>query len=926
MKSKHIPIPENEISRLASLESFSILDSLKEEEYDAITRLASMICNVPIALITLIDSNRQWFKSTVGIDASETPREFSFCQYAILDNKILEVSNATLDPIFANNPLVIGEPNIRFYAGAPIDDGDGHSLGTLCVIDTKPNSLSKDQKESLRLLAKQVVSLLNLRKKNNQLINYKNEIDKLFNLSIDLVCIANVDGTLKRVNPMFEKVLGYTKEELEGKKFVELAHPDDLEQILKEVKGLSQGKLTTSFKVRSLTKSGQFIITNWNAAPDVVTGNLYAIGRDITDLIAIENKLKHQTNLLIESQSLAKIGSWELELNSNIVSFSNEFLNIIEFPKNKVCSFSDFMSCLDLNQIRNFNEKINEVKLGLKEIQFSHNLIGFGKSRKVVKEYLKCIFDEFDKPYKIVGTIQDVSEQKRIENELIKAKNLAIQSVQIKEQFLANMSHEIRTPMNGIIGFTKLLEDSGLDKEQLKYVESIQMAGENLMVIINDILDLSKIEANKMTFESIEFSLSKCVDSVLELFRYKANEKGIELISEISLKINDLLIGDPTRLSQILINLIGNSLKFIEEGFVELSVDYITEDEDEYILQFIVKDTGIGISQDKINSIFESFTQASNEMTRKYGGTGLGLTISKKMVELQGGSISCSSKLGEGSEFVVEMPFRKGEIRIQKEEIKRIQASISPNFLKGKKILLVEDNQLNQLLALKVFRKWNFELDIAENGKIAIEKVKNSNFDLILMDIQMPEMDGNEATKYIRENLGEKSNIPIIALTAHATSGEEQKCIDLGMDDYLSKPFDANDLLKKIYNLIKEDTTNYSIKPIVDLTYLKDLSEGDDDFVKEMITLYCENTKDSISIITKAFENEDTNLIKTEIHKMKSAFGLLGVIKGKSLIQKIEKSIESKIDLSSWKDEINLIIELCEISLKELEVELLKQE
>ena len=279
---KKIPLPTNESERLTALESYSIMDTLPEKEYDAITQLASYICGTPIALVSLLDKERQWFKSSVGLGASETPREISFCQYAIMGEEVYEVTNALENKLFAANPLVTGNPDIRFYAGAPLKDSDGFNLGSLCVIDTVQRTLNTEQKNALKLLANQVVLLLQLRKKNADLNNTQKEFQNFIDLSKDLVCIANVDGLFYKVNPAFTSVLGYSKEELEGIPFVNFVHPDDLASTYREVEKLSNGELTISFENRYLCKNGEYVVLSWNTSPDPVTGNLYCIARDMT--------------------------------------------------------------------------------------------------------------------------------------------------------------------------------------------------------------------------------------------------------------------------------------------------------------------------------------------------------------------------------------------------------------------------------------------------------------------------------------------------------------------------------------------------------------------------------------------------------------------------------------------------------------------
>lgn len=644
---------------------------------------------------------------------------------------------------------------------------------------------------------------------------------------------------------------------------------------------------------------------------------------------AAELELKINSNRLLEAHKLAKIGSWEINMSNNEIYFSDEFFAIFEVERQKITSIDYFKSFTDVKDLALFKNNLKSVMATNAETQFHHSITSKKGNVKYINQYIKCLNDEKNKPYKILGTIQDISEQKRTELELIRAKELAEKAVVIKEQFLANMSHEIRTPMNGIIGFARILESTNLDDNQKQSVEAIKKAGQNLMYIINDILDFSKIEADKMTLEEVDFSLSRTVNSVIELLFQNASEKKIKLLCDIDPKINDNLIGDPTKLIQILLNLVGNALKFTEKGFVELIVTEIEETETETLLKFIIVDTGIGIPTDKIDSVFESFNQASNETTRRYGGTGLGLTITKKLVELQGGKIKVESTVSEGSEFSFSLKYKK----VQKGMLidTHVNSStIDSDFLKDIKILLVEDNELNQLLAVKVFEKWNKKIDIVDNGKLAIEKITNNTYDIILMDIQMPEMDGLELTSYIRENMGEKSVIPIIALTAHATVDEEQKCLDSGMNDYLSKPYDFNVLLNKIYqNLNKNKVNNMPVfetqkeqvtsEKLIDFRYLKDFSDGDENFIKNMISLFLDKTPETMEIIMESNTNDDVKILKDEIHKLKSSLSILGMVKASDCVDIIEKEIEINPLGQKRKDEVNNLNVMCQLAIKELE-------
>ncbi|MBI2281153.1 MAG: response regulator [Bacteroidetes bacterium] len=412
----------------------------------------------------------------------------------------------------------------------------------------------------------------------------------------------------------------------------------------------------------------------------------------------------------------------------------------------------------------------------------------------------------------VVVVARDITEQNLFEHELIEAKSKAEQATkiaeksnQLKESFLANMSHEIRTPMNAIIGFSDILYKRKLGVQEKEFVTIIKSAGENLLKIINDILDISKIDAGMMTFEEDDFSIKETFKTLNVMLLGKAQEKNLDLIFSCDDNVPDTFKGDQTRLTQIIINLVGNAIKFTNEGSVQVYGKVGKIDKEIAFIEFSITDTGIGISKNKLATIFERFQQAESHTTRKYGGTGLGLSIAKQLIELQGGKLLVKSELNMGSAFTFSIPYQMST-QVQK-PLQQIEKKYNLKELGQLNILLVEDNQLNVMLIKSLFSENDLKLQTAENGKVCLELLKENKgsiefsnyFDIILMDMEMPEMNGYETVNIIRNKL--KNNIPIIAMTANAMAGEREKCLDLGMNDYISKPIDSTQLFEKINDL-----------------------------------------------------------------------------------------------------------------------------
>jgi PAS domain S-box-containing protein len=511
--------------------------------------------------------------------------------------------------------------------------------------------------------------------------------------------------------------------------------------------------------------------------------------------------------------------------------------------------------------------------------------------------------DEHGNVLGAVVVARDITDLKRNEKELIEAKifaemateiavdakavaenaaELSREAVKAKQQFLSNMSHEIRTPMNAIIGFTKVLIKTDISEKQKEYLNAIKTSGDALIVLINDILDLAKVDSGKMTFEVIPFNLKSSISAMLHVFETKFLEKNLELEYIFDNKIPDTLLGDPVRLHQIILNLVSNAVKFTHKGKVVVSVKSVADTDQQVTVQFTVTDTGIGIAGKKLEQIFENFQQASSNTSRIFGGTGLGLAIVKQLVEGQGGEIQVESELNKGSSFSFYLNFAKTDLQ---SELHSNQLIIDKE-IKNIRVLVVEDIALNQLLIKTLLDDFGFERDIASNGKIAIEMLKNKSYDIILMDLQMPEMNGFEATEYIRNTL--HSTIPIMALTADVTTADLAKCTSVGMNDYVSKPIDEKILYNKIIGLVRKpsavqaklldnDVLVVNKKKFTDLTYLRERTKSNINLMLEMLEAYLEQTPALINALTKSFKDEDWEILQATSHKIIPSFSIIGM-------------------------------------------------
>ncbi len=971
------PVDSNEARRLSALRALKILDTAPDERFDRITDLVSSVLNVPIALVSLVDEGRQWFKSRTGLECSQTDRDVAFCNYTIVQDRVFEVSDAAQDPRFANNPLVTGEPFIRFYAGAPLVTPDGSKVGTLCAIDRRQRRLTREDRRLLSELAAIVSGYLaeiHMRQRHDAFALFTSAMSDVDWLSPDPASHGVFRSLLEGLLTITDSEHGFIGEiccDQDGTRFLKThavsdhvrvdAGPNhnlagdasrpalgDLEALVDQTVRTGQpafSHVSSEDRCAAAASAAHSGVTSYLGLPLVSRDQLVGVvglanrpsgytGAMVDDLrpfvlaagntirsVRLEDErkeseaeLKRQNTYLELAERVAGLGHWRVDLIENTVIWSDEVYRIHgvtpESYQPELTSAIHFYHPEDVPDVEN---AVGEAITNKRPFQLEKRLVRRDGEIRYVFSKGDCDINEDGEVVGLFGIFQDITEQVRADEayriqkerfelavdgsndgiwdwdiatnsvfynkqnydllgerpepghgsfvwwsqrvhaddlqrtqdliqahiqhgtpydatyrilhadgswcwwrskgqairdrdgrairflgsnsdvtELREAVEQAEAASRAKSSFLANMSHEIRTPMNAILGMAAVLDRDELTATQHERLGIIRESGDTLMKILNDILDLSKVEAGKVELEATEFELDELLTSLDALYRLRAQDKGLSFHVDVSPSACGRFVGDPTRLRQILGNLLSNAVKFTETGRVQLRVT--AEDIDlvgQARLRFMVSDTGEGMSEAVQAQLFTPFSQADETVTRRHGGTGLGLAISKELCELMGGDIGVESTEGVGSTFTFVVALgRVGQTELGRDDTTHAGAGSNGADVQSIKILVAEDNHNNQRVLEALLEPMQPVLRFTENGQDAVTAWENERFDVVLMDVQMPIMNGVDATRAIRERETEarRGRIPIVGLTANAMSHQIQDYMIAGMDAVLPKP------------------------------------------------------------------------------------------------------------------------------------------
>ena len=916
----------NDRQRIETNRAYEDRFLLVSDDVQAFLHLIAKSLDLPVVFLSFLNASEEVIVSAIGLEPKHLPAQQGLCLSTFAKGKLTAWALTTPSSAVTGYAPTEAGRSLKMIHSLPLANKKAQWIACLQTGTWEEKKLSASQKKLLLLFGEELNRKLesSLKTKGPK-SSVKRLLEKQFaKLSYYQAAIINgtdyaviytgTSGIIKTFNAGATNMLGYTEEEVVDVLSPTVFH-DTTELQAKKKQLLDQGFLVgeQDFDVLvSKAATGQSDVGDWtylrkDGSRLIVQLSVNAIfneQRTIIGYLAIAEDITQRKKIQEELRLSEEKHRLFFENSQGLMCTHDDhgrFLSINSAGANLIGYTPEEMIGMSLYDVTPHNLK-GRVDRYLSTILNTGSATGLmkiiHKNGSIKVWFFKNIrIHEASASY-VIGNAIDVSSRVELEKNLKFAKILAEKNALAKDQFLANMSHEIRTPMNAIVGFTDVLSGTALSDEQMEYLNAIRTAGENLLGIINDILDFSKIESGKLRLEKIPFNLRETARSVYEILAVKAREKKLSFNLDLDARLPEFLTGDRLRVNQILFNLVGNAIKFTEQGEVNLVIRHLGEQDGFHEVEFEVKDTGIGIPPDKLDSVFDRFSQASSDTTRKYGGTGLGLSISKSLIQFQGGRLEVQSEIGKGSSFKFILPFEKHS---HHHASKHIHYRKEYNHaLPQLSILLVEDNDLNQKLAKKVLGDFGFRIDLAGNGKEAIQKLETNRYDLVLMDLQMPEMDGYQATQHIREVMN--LELPIIAMTAHSLVGEKEKCLRVGMNDYMAKPFKAEELYYKIRQIFNtaspagraenNGVSDEEFGTELNLDSIRELSGGNLTFEKEIIELAAKLVRDESERFKEALDKEDHDTIRRIAHKLKSNMALFKLTDLVNLLETLQNSKE----------------------------------
>lgn len=723
-----------------------------------------------------------------------------------------------------------------------------------------------------------------------------------------LIFLKDLEGRYILVNKSFRESFGVSEAELIGKTDDDFEEKSEAEKyklsdatVISTLKPVEQDEVVVTPLGRRFFHYIKFPVLD-------ESGKIFAIsgfGTDVTERKVAESNLRTSEEKMRALLDSTKEGFFMLDRELNVLMMNEAGKSMMHQIAGKVIDIGENVFQIVFPNERELIRRTMKKVLDGESVEIEQGYTTPDGPKWFLLNYLPIRNRDTDgKPSGICVVCRDITDLVRYREQLIEARKKAERAEKLQEQFLANMSHEIRTPLNGITGMSDLLHNTQLTEVQHEYVNIIKYSSDNLSVLINDILDFSKIKAGKLSIENIEFTLWEVAQKAVASLQTKAKEKDLGVLIFFHPNMPQRIKGDPHRLNQVLNNLLSNAIKFTQQGYVRLEIAVSRETEDICWLRFNVKDSGIGIPEDKLAVIFESFSQASEDITRKYGGTGLGLTITKQLIELQHGTIDITSEPGAGTTISFEIPYQKVKGLSNKQDTSEEEEITNRNaILADKQILIVEDNEVNQKVVAYNLEPAGVVTTIANNGREAVDMLESGRqFDLVIMDLQMPVMNGFQATAYIRQKLN--SSIPIIAMTASALRNEQVKCFELGMNEYVTKPFSPSELLRLLEKHLngKEVAAEKPEEPQDRQPYnLDNISiKKKKDVIAHVLNIFLRDTPPLLQEIKNHILHEHWDETYQKAHKLKSSVGLLqmhDMLQTVALIEKYAKNRENVDEL-----------------------------